>query len=61
MLIRAKARRRPGSSALAALASACGGKGADKAATRPPPLVSVARVEARDVPVEVRAPVDLRR
>jgi membrane fusion protein (multidrug efflux system) len=28
--------------------------------TRPPPLVSVAKIEARDVPVEVRAPVDLR-
>jgi membrane fusion protein, multidrug efflux system len=28
--------------------------------TRPPPLVAVAEVEARDVPVEVRAPVDLR-
>jgi RND family efflux transporter MFP subunit len=28
--------------------------------SRPPPLVSVAKVEARDVPVEVRAPVDLR-
>jgi RND family efflux transporter MFP subunit len=27
---------------------------------RLPPLVSVAKVEARDVPVEVRAPVDLR-
>jgi len=42
------------------LAAACSGKSADKAPTRPPPLVSVARVEARDVPVEVRAPVDLR-
>jgi RND family efflux transporter MFP subunit len=28
--------------------------------TRPPPLVAVAKVELRDVPVEVRAPVDLR-
>lgn len=27
---------------------------------RPPPLVAVARAEARDVPVEVHAPVDLR-
>jgi len=45
---------------MALLPAACGGKGADKAPTRPPPLVSVARVEARDVPVEVRAPVDLR-
>jgi len=61
MLIRAKAPAVAWIVALAALAaSACGGKGADKAATRPPPLVSVARVEARDVPVEVRAPVDLR-
>ena len=45
---------------LALLAGACSGKSADKAPSRPPPLVSVARVEARDVPVEVRAPVDLR-
>jgi len=60
MLIRAKALAATWIAALTALASACGGKGADKAATRPPPLVSVARVEARDVPVEVRAPVDLR-
>jgi len=44
----------------AALATGCNGKEASKTATRPPPLVSVARVEARDVPVEVRAPVDLR-
>src|SRR5260221_7885538 len=46
--------------ALVLLPAACGGKAADKAPSRPPPLVSVARVEARDVPVEVRAPVDLR-
>jgi RND family efflux transporter MFP subunit len=45
---------------LALLAGACSGKSADKAPSRPPPLVSVARVDARDVPVEVRAPVDLR-
>jgi len=45
---------------LALLSGACNGKAADKAPSRPPPLVSVARVEARDVPVEVRAPVDLR-
>src|SRR5689334_4980309 len=45
---------------LFALAGACGTKSADKAPSRPPPLVSVARVEARDVPVEVRAPIDLR-
>src|SRR3954467_5352288 len=30
------------------------------ARTRPAPLVVVQKVEARDVPVEVRAPVDLR-
>jgi RND family efflux transporter MFP subunit len=41
-------------------AAACGGSGGGKAAVRPPPLVSVSRVEMRDVPVEVRAPVDLR-
>jgi len=46
--------------ACAALVGACGNKGADRAPSRPPPLVSVARVDARDVPVEVRAPVDLR-
>src|SRR5438477_1565250 len=45
---------------LACAAAACGAKGGDKAVSRPPPLVSVAKVEARDVPVEVRAPVDLR-
>ena len=43
------------------LLTACGGKNAKPAAkTRPPPLVSVSRVEVRDVPVEVRAPVELR-
>jgi RND family efflux transporter MFP subunit len=47
--------------ALFVLASAgCGGRPPAAARDRPPPLVSVARVEARDVPVEVRAPVDLR-
>ncbi len=30
------------------------------ARTRPPPLVVVQKIETRDVPVEVRAPVDLR-
>ena len=45
---------------LGALAGGCGNKAGDKAPARPLPLVSVARVEARDVPVEVRAPVDLR-
>jgi RND family efflux transporter MFP subunit len=46
--------------ALVLVPAACGTKAADKGSSRPPPLVSVARVEARDVPVEVRAPVDLR-
>src|SRR5262245_9384456 len=46
--------------ALTVPAGGCGKKGPDRAVTRPPPLVSVARVEARDVPVEVKAPVDLR-
>src|SRR3954447_685289 len=45
---------------LAFAAAACDAKGGDKAVPRPPPLVSVAKVEARDVPVEVKAPVDLR-
>lgn len=43
-----------------ALACACGGHKADEKKQRPPPLVVVAKVETRDVPVEVRAPVDLR-
>jgi RND family efflux transporter MFP subunit len=46
--------------ALVMLPLACNGKGASKGSIRLPPLVSVARVEARDVPVEVRAPIDLR-
>lgn len=46
--------------ALAVLPGACGNKAQDKGSPRPAPLVSVARVEARDVPVEVRAPIDLR-
>src|SRR5262245_35767583 len=46
----------------AAIAPACGdnGRGAAGARVRLPPLVVVAPVERRDVPVEVRAPVDLR-
>jgi RND family efflux transporter MFP subunit len=61
MLIRSGARVATAlAGGLALLAAACSGKSADKAPSRPPPLVSVARVEARDVPVEVRAPVDLR-
>lgn len=45
------------------LLSACNGAGGDgkaKPRTRPAPLVAVTRVEARDVPVTVSAPVDLR-
>ncbi len=46
--------------ALAALVlPACKG-GQQAARTRPPPAVTVAPVEMRDVPVEIRAPVDLR-
>src|SRR5262245_55047532 len=40
--------------------AACNGGNGGKAPGRLPPLVSVARVQARDVPVEIRAPVDLR-
>lgn len=39
--------------------AACSQK-ADGPKPRPPPLVVVSKVEMRDVPVEVRAPVDLR-
>jgi membrane fusion protein (multidrug efflux system) len=48
--------------ALALLASplACGPGGSTAPRTRPPPLVKVSKVIARDVKVEVRAPVDLR-
>jgi len=40
--------------------SACDKGGAEPAKIRPPPLVVVAKVSARDVNVEVRAPIDLR-
>src|SRR5262245_55353832 len=51
-----------GAAVVVALAApACkGGNAAEKGATRPPPLVVAAKVAVRDVPVEVRAPVDLR-
>ncbi|MCU0657032.1 MAG: efflux RND transporter periplasmic adaptor subunit [Polyangiaceae bacterium] len=46
---------------LAGVLAGCARKDNPAAAKgRPPPLVAVARVEARDVPVEVQAPVDLR-
>lgn len=45
--------------ALPALAS-CSSKSSAAAKVRPPTLVVVAKVEARTVPVEVRAPVELR-
>src|SRR5438128_1992508 len=46
---------------LAALSSACSKSDAGTAAKgRPAPLVVVQKVEMRDVPVEVHAPVDLR-
>jgi len=44
--------------ALALLPACKGGRGGP--GVRPPPAVAVAKVEVRDVPVEVRAPVDLR-
>jgi membrane fusion protein (multidrug efflux system) len=50
----------PASAALLLVLSGCGGGGTGKAVQRPPPAVTVAPVEVRDVPVEVRAPVDLR-
>lgn len=40
--------------------SACEPSGADKRPGRPPPLVLVSKPAVRDVPVEIRAPVDLR-
>src|ERR1700716_1490229 len=46
--------------ALLAALPACSGRGPKGPTARPPPQVSVAKVEVRDVPVEVRAPVDLR-
>lgn len=44
----------------AAASAACGSKSAKEPQKRPPPLVTVSRVQAQDVPVEVHAPVDLR-
>jgi len=46
--------------AATALVSCGRGDAGAAAKTRPPPLVVVQKVEPRDVPVEVRAPVDLR-
>ena len=46
--------------ALAALALPACKSGQQAPRARPPPAVTVARVEVRDVPVEIRAPVDLR-
>lgn len=46
--------------ALCALLAACSKTEAPKPRVRPPPLVSVAKVTVRDVPLEARAPVDLR-
>src|SRR4051812_15765121 len=44
--------------AMIAACSTGGSSGAPK--QRPAPLVAVAKVEARDVPVEIQAPVELR-
>src|SRR6185436_14964334 len=46
--------------AAAALGACHNANGSANAASRPPPLVVVSKVATRDVPVEVRAPVDLR-
>jgi len=46
--------------ALVASAIACGQGGTPAARTRPAPMVRVQKIAARDVRVEVRAPVDLR-
>jgi RND family efflux transporter MFP subunit len=45
---------------LAALAAGCGQSAGKATRTRPPPLVSVAKVKIRDVAIEARAPVDLK-
>lgn len=45
---------------LLAVTAACSSGGGAAPRTRPAPLVATTRVEARDVPVEVQAPVDLR-
>ncbi|HEY8038507.1 MAG TPA: efflux RND transporter periplasmic adaptor subunit [Polyangiaceae bacterium] len=44
----------------ATVAIACSKGSAGGPRTRPPPLVVVGKIIARDVPVEIRAPVDLR-
>lgn len=56
------ARRFLSIAALGVLATGCSKGGADaaKAKSRPPPLVVVSKIVTKDVPVEVRAPVDLR-
>lgn len=46
--------------AAAALTLACHKNGGQAPRTRPPPAVTVSPVKTRDVPVEIRAPVDLR-
>lgn len=46
--------------ALASLVAACAAKSGDAPKARPAPMVVVAKVASRDVPVEIRAPVDLR-
>src|SRR5919197_1308971 len=43
-----------------ALATSCRGGAAPQGLTRPPPAVTTAQVQVRDVSVEVRAPIDLR-
>ncbi len=52
--------RRLAAVVLSILASAACHKGASGPRARPPPAVTTALVAVRDVPVEIRAPVDLR-
>lgn len=51
---------RAGAIAFALAAASCSKGGAAPPQGRPPPLVRVTKIEVRDVPIEVRAPVDLR-
>ena len=46
--------------ALTLVSTGCSSKSAQGKTERPPPLVSVAKLEKRDVDIEVHAPVDLR-
>jgi len=58
MYLSTRAARRLAAALLLSVAACKGGTTAPR--QRPPPAVTVAPVEVRDVPVEIRAPVDLR-